>query len=55
MNKYHLMNKILEEEGTYELSEAEEISFAEHEADEYIDKMETQSESDAGWQWEWYK
>jgi len=36
MSNYHRMNKILEEEGTYELSAAEEESYADHEADEWI-------------------
>lgn len=49
MVNYHLMNKILEEQGTCERSLEEETSYAEHEADEFISNMETQSEADAEW------
>ena len=52
MADYYLMNKILEEERTCEISLEEETSYAEHEADDFISKMESQSEEDAEWQCE---
>lgn len=54
-NKYFRMNKILEEEGTCELSLKEEESFADSEAHKLINELENQSELDAGWEWEWFK
>lgn len=52
MTNYHLMNKIIEEQGTCEKSAEEELSFIEHEAHEFISEMENKSEEDAHWQGE---
>ena len=38
MVDYKRMNKVLEEAGTYELSAAEEISFAESEANRFLNE-----------------
>lgn len=40
MNQWTLNNKILEEEGTMERSEEEEIAYADHQADVFIREME---------------
>lgn len=40
MSQYNLMNKIYEEEGGSEKTLAEEISYADHEASLFIDKMD---------------
>jgi len=44
MNKYYLMNKILEEQGVCEEYLKLETDFADHEAYEFIKKMEDDSE-----------
>ena len=40
MNKYKLMNRILIEEKTFEMSAQEEMDFAEAEMDRYLIEME---------------
>jgi len=47
------MNKILEEEGTCERSEKEEIDFCEHEASVYLDKKEDEMNENANYLFEY--
>lgn len=46
MNKYKLMNKILEEEGTCEVYLKLEEEFAESEGDKFIQKLEDEGRFD---------